>query len=132
MTRTCVMNWLMLVVSCVTVASSREKAFSPIRVTLMPASGEGGAARGAPAEAPGGGGGGGGNGAGGGGPRGPGRTPVRHLPPPAWRGCSSRRRGRRCSTTVPAQDWLRARQTPLPPPGGAGEGGGKHPGGERR
>src|SRR3972149_6404301 len=50
MTRTCVMNWLMLVVSCVTVASSREKAFSPIRVTLMPASGEGGAARGAPAE----------------------------------------------------------------------------------
>src|SRR3970282_1368709 len=38
MTRTCVMNWLMLVVSCVTVASSREKAFSPIRVTVMPAS----------------------------------------------------------------------------------------------
>src|SRR4030065_361695 len=46
MTRTCVMNWLMLVVSCATVASSREKAFSPIRVTLMPASGEGAAGRG--------------------------------------------------------------------------------------
>src|SRR3972149_127787 len=59
MTRTCVMNWLMLVVSCVTVASSREKAFSPIRVTLMPASGEGAAARGAPGGAAGGGGAGG-------------------------------------------------------------------------
>src|SRR4030065_662622 len=51
MTRTWVMNWLMLVVSCATVASSREKAFSPIRVTLMPASAEEGTARGVLAEA---------------------------------------------------------------------------------
>src|SRR4030065_324796 len=120
MTRTWVMNWLMLGVSCATVASSREKAFSPIRVTLVAASGGGG-------EGPGGGGGVGGGRASrsithrGVRTRWPGRTPDRLLSPPAWRGCSSRRRGRRCSSTVPAQDWLRARQTPLPPRGGAVE-----------
>src|SRR4030065_715641 len=55
MIRTCVMNWLMLVVSCMTVASSREKAFSPIRFTLMLSSVEEGTARGAVPEATGGG-----------------------------------------------------------------------------